>query len=92
MFGNFTTLCMKVFKGDGNFICLMHGGGKESEGNINELRCKIYCQRSGKIGINMLSPCLNVLTQRAQRVNYQSRIWHQCSVPSPSIGAPNGND
>ena len=25
MFGHFTTLCMKEFKGDGNFICLMHG-------------------------------------------------------------------
>ena len=64
-------------------------GGRESEGNVNELRYKIYCQQSGKIGINMLSRCSNVLTQHVRRVNYQSRIWHQCLVPS--IGTPDGN-
>ena len=74
-----------------NFVCLMYGGGSESEGNVNELRYKIYCQRSGKIGINMLPPCLNILTQHLERVNYQSRIWHQCLVPSPSIRTPDGN-
>ena len=38
----------------------------------------------------MLPPCLSVLIQDVQRVNYQSRIWHQCLVPSPSIGNPVG--
>ena len=74
-----------------NIICHMYGGGRESEVNVNELRYKIYCQQSGKIGINMLPPCLNVLTQHVQRVNYQSRILHQYLVPSPSIGTPDGN-
>ena len=74
-----------------NFICHMYGGGRESEVNVKELRYKIYCQQSGKIGINMLPPCLNVLTQHVQRVNYQSRILHQYLVPSSSIGTPDGN-
>ena len=52
---------------------------------------KIYYQRSGKSGINMLPPCLNVLRQHVQRMNYQSRIWHQCFVSSPSIETPDGN-
>ena len=41
-----------------NFICHMYGGGRESEVNVNELRYKIYCQQSGKIGINMLPPAM----------------------------------
>ena len=35
--------------------------------------------------------CLNVLTQHVQRVNNQSRIWHQCLLPSPGIGTLDKN-
>ena len=34
---------------------------------------------------------LNALTQHLQQVNYQSRIWHQCLLPSPGIGTPDEN-
>ena len=33
--------CLKEME---NFVCFMHGGGRVSEGNVTELRYKIYCQ------------------------------------------------
>ena len=72
------------------FVCHMYGKA-DDDASINSLRYNMYCQRNGKIAIDMLPPCFNVLIQHVRRANYQARIWHKSLERNALIGSPEDN-
>ena len=45
--------CLKEME---NFACLMNGGGRESEGNVNESRYKIYFSKVERLALTSYRP------------------------------------
>ena len=72
------------------FVCHMYGKA-DDDASINSLRYNMCCQRNGKIAIDMLPPCFNVLIQHVRRANYQARIWHKSLERNALIGSPEDN-
>ena len=72
------------------FVCHMYGKvvNEAQQCGINHLRYSIYCQRGGKIPIEMLPPCRDVLKQHVMRSNYQTYVWRKSLEAFMSLNNP----
>lgn len=63
------------------FTCQLYNSHPGTN-SFNELRCRMFCSRRGKIDSDQLPPWADCLYKHACQANYQTAIWRQ-SLENP---------
>ena len=67
----------------------------ESIASVNELRAKLFWNRTRKNGkvpdLSLLPPCASSLMKHTSRAHYVAKIWRQAIIPNQTIGSYVGN-